>query len=237
MADNKVRVGIVGNIGVGKSSLVQALGNLNPDKIDVYQEDVDTDGVLKDVVTLFYASKESEKEVPKIELANQLSFHLIAVLQDFLSKYSDKPIHVFDRIFPEHMEIFAYNNLDTPDYVTMTQFTTEMRKVLGVEQYDYIFMLDCDIEENINRVKRRGRDMENNEETYEYIRGLAYDYKSPRFERQLKQYGKEVIRIDTTHLTNNEVLRTVLDIFEEKEELKVRERQGEQMKELLKAIK
>lgn len=193
------RIAIGGNIGVGKSTLVENLKKYG----SIYKEEID-----KEILDIFYRYLRGEIDRDEnVELLLQFDFLADTIKRDIKSTFDDEEFQFFDRGICEHVHIFAKKNLTDDKYTSYNILQERMLASFNWQPYDKYIILTCDVEENMRRIEMRGRE-EESDMPIEYIRELAEIYDN--FEEIAKHYAKEVVTIDVTNMDETSVLTDVL---------------------------
>lgn len=210
-----MKIVITGTTGVGKSTTVKGLDNYLQSKnkkvktskelvvdspfFNLYFEDLKEWGFLSQLdflLTRFwqYANNEESQKKDKLR-KNTIYLYDRHFIEDKI--FAELKI-IKDSITPKNSEIYSniYN---------------QVLEVLHKDfiKIDYIVLLKADFEEIINRMKKRGREIEEKfSKDYWYDLYNGY-YNNKENLNLFKKYSKHLIIIDTTNLTPDEVLKTI----------------------------
>lgn len=200
------KICVCGTVGAGKSTAVENLGNYYENSL-VFKEMID-----RELLELFYiAVKNGEKG--KIEMLNQFNFLCETIKRDIKGYFYENPVKIYDRSIAEHIHVFAKMNLTYEQFFEYDFFQERFLSMLGHEGYDLGIMLVVDEEENINRIKTRGRDSEQiTEDTY--FRELNKMYTSEGFLKEFESYNKKTVFINTTNFTAEETLAAITKVVD-----------------------
>lgn len=153
-------ISIAGNIGVGKTTLAQALARILPGRLIL--EEYDKNPFL---VPEFTGQKDAA-------LPSELFFLLSRVGQLQKQARTDHPTAVCDYIF-EKNRIFARINLPRPQFALYCQI--EERLAVDLAAPDLVIYLHDTVENCLERIACRGRDFEKTI-TADYLLRLQSDY-------------------------------------------------------------
>lgn len=205
MENKALKIAISGNIGVGKSTLTEALAKEL--KGHLLKEEVD-----KEMLDLFYKHLEDPTKYENIELLHQFNFLSSTLKRDIKAQmvFGEGDILIIDRPITDHIEVFAKLNLTPKEYRNYALLQEQFSILLGREDYDLTILLVDSVQGLSEKVKKRGRKSEK-EMSSEYLKDLNNIYNSPRFKESLLAHSKEVWVLDVGGLDEAEVLREVMD--------------------------
>lgn len=199
-------IAISGTIGVGKTTLVNSLGEL--DGFKSHKERVDRE--LLELFTKVNIEKSLEHDRP-VELINQFSFLNETIIRDAKIMFDTETTHILDRPLSDHIEVFAKMNLSNRQYALYKGLQELILNQLGWEKYDMIILLTNNDEENKKKVHKRGRNAEELTPEYtEYLSMLNTIYNSDEYIDELREYSDNVIVIDVNGKTQDEVFEEAL---------------------------
>lgn len=203
--NKNIQISISGNVGVGKSTLTKNLKSTFT-KAKLYEESMD-----EQLLDLFYKSLVDNKGIEKIELANQIAFFNGTIVRTYLGYFYEKDYHILDRPFTDHVEAFAYLNLNEEEYLEFKEYAKNTKKLLNIEPNGLVILLQGSDETVLNRIKDRGRDYENNQENYDYFKALNNIYNSQRFMDELAKECEKLVVINTNNNSSKDTLQKVLE--------------------------
>jgi deoxyadenosine/deoxycytidine kinase len=198
----QLKIAICGNIGVGKSTLCQNLA-------DEY-----TSGIyMKEELENPYLEKFYEHMAKKESGANPHSFNLqkyflLTRFEKMVKWNKEEKIWIQDRFLVEQFEIFVKTMVDDGlmKKEDLQVFKTLYQNLVSkVDLPDVIVFLKSDLEKNINRICKRGRECEVDKIDKDYLFKLHQKYES--FLKKIKSDFSEIhlIEIDTNSLNSDEV--------------------------------
>jgi deoxyadenosine/deoxycytidine kinase len=199
------RVAISGSIGVGKTSVIDHFR----DKPG-YGSHKET--INKEVLDLFYKHKNNKTLDGRIEKLNQFHFLNESITRDIISYYAEEPVQIYDRPIVDHTHVFAYMNLPQRDWALLVGMQEIFLNQLKFEKYDLSIVLDCDFNENLQRIYGRNREVEVEADT-QYFKSLVDRYRSDDYIDALSGHSNKVIVIDTTAKTKEEVNKEIEEII------------------------
>ncbi|MFV0289130.1 MAG: deoxynucleoside kinase [Mycoplasmatales bacterium] len=203
--NKNIQISISGNVGVGKSTLTTNLKSTFT-KAKLYEESMDDQ-----LLDLFYKSLVDNKGISKIELANQIAFFNGTIVRTYLGYFYEKDYHILDRPFTDHVEAFAYLNLNEEEYLQFKEYAKSTKKLLSIEPNGLIILLQASNEVVIKRIKERGREYENDSENYKYFKALNEIYNSQRFMDELAKECEKLVVIKTDDNSSEDTLQQVLN--------------------------
>jgi deoxyadenosine/deoxycytidine kinase len=205
-----LKISISGTIGVGKTSIMEHFSKVP--NCATYKEDIN-----KELLELYYKKVNSGEDARRIEKLNQYHFLNETIVREIHSYESDAaPVKFYDRNMIEHSHIFAKTSLPYRDWLKLVGMQEQLLTDFGFEEYDLAIILTCDFEENMARVRKRGRDNGELDLDIERFKQLSDMYKSDGFKETLTHYSKLVWVIDTTGKTNEEVCGQIQDMIDRK---------------------
>lgn len=164
-----------GMIGLGKTSVAEALGEYF--KSEVFYESVDDNKILP----LFYTSSPEEIQAKRYPFLLQLWF--LDTRFRSIKKALVDDNNVLDRSIYEdwyfarkNMELGRMSELEMEVYEKLADNMMEELKELPKKAPDLMVYLKGSFETVIDRIRRRGREYELDEELVEYYRFLWRDY-------------------------------------------------------------
>lgn len=164
-----------GMIGLGKTSVAEALGEYF--KSEVFYESVDDNKILP----LFYTSSPEEIQAKRYPFLLQLWF--LDTRFRSIKKALVDDNNVLDRSIYEdwyfarkNMELGRMSELEMEVYEKLADNMMEELKELPKKAPDLMVYLKGSFETVIDRIRRRGREYELDEELVEYYRFLWKDY-------------------------------------------------------------
>lgn len=201
------KICIAGQIGIGKSTLGVALAK---QKRGVYLAEA-LDG---EILNAFYTAKKTGNNFKKIELLSQYSFLTETIKREIKDSIIHKErITIFDRQVGEHVHVFAKQNLSREQYYKYLGHLHSQLDDFGFEKYDMTILLRCDMEQILQRIAIRGRDVEQ-DIPKKYLEALQDIYNSDDFIQDLLLYSKEVKVLDNTNMDAAETLVAVVELLE-----------------------
>lgn len=207
----EIRIAVSGTIGAGKSTLVEGLGKYYGQSSETYKEIID-----REMLDLFYKHM-AEGGNQQLEELHQFAFLNNTIMRDIKSYYSDVPIKIYDRQIVEHVQIFAKKNLRYDGFLMYDFFQEMFLEQLGHKGYDLTILLVLSDEENSRRIYARGRDSET-ESNNAYFAEINKLYTEDYFLKELERYTDQLIIIDVTDMTQDEVLNRVTKHIREYQE-------------------
>ncbi len=209
-----MRIVISGTVGVGKSTVTKKLSKeltLKKRKILMFEEFQNNNPFLD----YYY------KDRYEWSFLIQLDF----LFERFRTFYSDvkeekNHISIYDRHF---LDDYIFANLNSIRE-TLTSFQYNIYKRVNCElsskipenkKIDYFFILKTDLEEIKNRIKKRGRSFEQNEDLDEYWNDLYYQYyKNEDVKKHLNNNVKKLYYIDAKNSPEH-IVKEILKIIED----------------------
>jgi deoxyadenosine/deoxycytidine kinase len=205
---------VEGMIGVGKSTLASELGK--EFGTEVFYEKVEGNEILP----LFYTMSEEELQEKRIPFLLQLDFldsRFKAIKQALVNNNNvlDRSIYA-DMMFAEcNNKLGRISDLEMKIYRNLAENMLEELEELPKKAPDLLIYLTADFDTIIERVAKRGRGYELDEELKDYYR-LIYD----SYFDWIREYDySPKIIIDTTNLNlvdNEEDKRKVIDMIKSK---------------------
>ncbi len=187
---------ISGTVGVGKSTVSKLLNN------ELIKKKINS--------KLFF---ELQDENPYLDFYYQSRYNWSFLIQlDFLfdrfknyyksTLISENRYFIFDRSFIDDYVFFNLNSISETfnEYQKISYKSINQSLVKKIDKKpDYFFLLKTDFDEILNRIKKRGREFEQEEELNDYWKDLYYQYyKNEKVLNYIKKNVKNLIIIDAT---------------------------------------
>ena len=201
-----------GTIGVGKSTLAKLLGEHFG--TEVFYEKVEDNEILP----LFYTMNEeelNEKRIPFLLQLDLLDSRFKAIKKALIDDNNvlDRSIYA-DFMFAKcNNKLGRISDLELEIYKNLAENMMEELKELPKKSPDLLVYLYADFDTVIERVLKRGREYEVDQELVDYYRFIWESY-----QEWIEEYDySPVLKIDTTNLNlsdNEEDKRKVLEMIE-----------------------